>query len=74
LQDFAAGDKVKIVFRERHVKLFRRGGRQAARIPREFELPGKYAILPATLAPFGEDFLPMSDPRPEPVEFDVLPA
>jgi antitoxin VapB len=30
---------------ERNVKLFRNGRNQALRIPREFELPGKEAIL-----------------------------
>jgi len=30
---------------ERHVRLFRNGRNQALRIPREFELPGKEAIL-----------------------------
>lgn len=30
---------------ERHVKLFRNGRNQAVRIPREFELPGREAIM-----------------------------
>ena len=30
---------------ERHVRLFRNGGNQALRIPREFELEGDEAIL-----------------------------
>jgi antitoxin VapB len=30
---------------ERHMKLFRNGRSQAVRIPREFELPGKVAII-----------------------------
>ena len=30
---------------ERHVRLFRNGGNQAVRIPREFELPGNEAIM-----------------------------
>lgn len=30
---------------ERHVKLFKNGRNQALRIPREFELPGKDAII-----------------------------
>ena len=30
---------------ERHVKLFRNGRNQAVRIPREFEMPGKDAIM-----------------------------
>jgi antitoxin VapB len=29
----------------RHVKLFRNGRSQAVRIPREFELPGKDAVM-----------------------------
>lgn len=29
----------------RHVRLFRNGRNQAVRIPREFELPGKEALL-----------------------------
>jgi antitoxin VapB len=33
------------VSRERHVTLFRNGRNQAVRIPREFELPGKDAIM-----------------------------
>jgi antitoxin VapB len=31
---------------ERHVRLFRNGRNQALRIPAEFELPGKEAIVP----------------------------
>jgi len=30
---------------ERQVKLFRNGRNQAVRIPREFEFPGKHAIM-----------------------------
>lgn len=30
---------------ERHVKLFRNGRNQAVRIPREFELPGRNAVM-----------------------------
>ncbi|MCP4902809.1 MAG: AbrB/MazE/SpoVT family DNA-binding domain-containing protein [bacterium] len=30
---------------ERHVRLFKNGRNQAVRIPREFELPGKDAIM-----------------------------
>jgi antitoxin VapB len=30
---------------ERHVKLFKNGRSQAVRIPKEFELPGEYAIM-----------------------------
>ena len=74
---------------ERHVKLFRNGRNQAVRIPREFELPGKDAImrkegerliiepasaksllaLLATLAPLEEEFPPIADAAPDPVEF-----
>ena len=31
--------------RQQHVKLFRNGRNQAVRMPREFELPGKDAIM-----------------------------
>lgn len=30
---------------ERHVRLFRNGRNQAVRIPREFELPGRDAVM-----------------------------
>jgi len=30
---------------ERHVRIFRNGRSQAVRIPREFELPGKDAVM-----------------------------
>ncbi len=30
---------------ERHVRLFRNGANQAVRIPKEFELPGKEAVM-----------------------------
>lgn len=30
---------------ERHVRLFRNGQNQAVRIPRDFELPGKDAVM-----------------------------
>ncbi|MSO77515.1 MAG: AbrB/MazE/SpoVT family DNA-binding domain-containing protein [Alphaproteobacteria bacterium] len=73
---------------DRHVKLFKNGGNQAVRIPREFELPGKDAImrkegdrliieptspksllaLLATLDPIDEDFPPIPDPPPEPID------
>jgi antitoxin VapB len=33
------------VFPERRVKLFRNGRNQAVRIPREFELPGRDAVM-----------------------------
>ena len=33
------------MFPERRVKLFRNGRNQAVRIPREFELPGKNAVM-----------------------------
>jgi antitoxin VapB len=76
------------VFPEKHVKLFKNGRSQAVRIPREFELPGKDAVmrkegnkliieptppksllaLLATLAPLDEDFPPIRDPVPDPVE------
>jgi antitoxin VapB len=67
---------------ERHVKLFKNGRNQAVRIPREFELPGEDAImrkegerliiellaLLATLAPLDEEFPPIADAPPDPVE------
>jgi antitoxin VapB len=34
-----------IVIPERHVKLFKNGRSQAVRIPHEFELPGKDAVM-----------------------------
>ena len=37
--------KRNTVLPERHVKLFRNGRNQAVRIPREFELPGKDAVM-----------------------------
>jgi antitoxin VapB len=37
--------KRRFMSREQHVKLFRNGRNQAVRIPREFELPGKDAIM-----------------------------
>lgn len=74
--------------RERRAKLFKNGRNQAVRIPREFELPGKDAIIRkegerliiepvqpksllavlATLPPLDEDFPPIADVPPEPVE------
>jgi antitoxin VapB len=76
------------VISERHVRLFRNGRTQAVRIPREFELPGKDAImrkegerliiepappksllaLLATLAPLDDEFPPVPDAAPDPVE------
>lgn len=76
------------MFPERRVKLFKNGRNQAVRIPREFELPGKDAImrkegerliieatlpksllaLLATLQPLDEEFPPIRDPHPDPVE------
>lgn len=73
---------------ERRVKLFKNGRSQAVRIPREFELPGKEAIMrkegerliiePApkrslielleTLDPIDEEFPPIEDMPPEPVD------
>lgn len=74
--------------RERRAKLFKNGRNQAVRIPREFELPSKDAIIRkegerliiepvqpkslltvlATLPPLDEDFPPIADSPPEPVE------
>ena len=73
---------------ERHVKLFKNGRNQAVRIPREFEFPGKEAVIrkeggrliiePApsksllavlsTLKPLDEDFPPINDTPPTPVD------
>lgn len=73
---------------ERHVKLFKNGRSQAVRIPREFELPGRDAImrkegqriviepthrmslleLLATLQPIEEDFGPIEDLQPDPID------
>ena len=73
---------------ERHVRVFKNGGNQAVRIPREFALPGKDAImrkegsrliiepappksllaLLATLAPIHEDFPPIRDLPPDPID------
>jgi len=67
---------------ERHVRVFRNGRNQAVRIPREFALPGEDAIIrkegsrliiePAPpkslLAPLSEDFPPIRDLPPDPVD------
>jgi antitoxin VapB len=73
---------------ERRVRLFKNGRSQAVRIPREFELPGKEAIMrkegerliiePApkrslielldSLDPIDEEFPPIEDMPPEPVD------
>ena len=73
---------------ERRVRVFKNGRNQAVRIPREFELPGKDAImrkegrrlivepappksllaLLATLAPLSEDFPPIRNLAPDPVD------
>ena len=73
---------------ERRVRLFKNGRSQAVRIPREFELPGKEAIMRkegerliiepvkpksllevlATLEPLDEEFPPIDDQLPEPVD------
>jgi antitoxin VapB len=70
------------------VRLFKNGRSQAVRIPREFELPGKEAIMRkvgrrliieparkgsllavlATLEPIDEEFPPIDDKPPEPVD------
>jgi antitoxin VapB len=36
---------VVVVHEQRRVKLFKLGGHQAAQIPREFELPGRSAMM-----------------------------
>jgi antitoxin VapB len=72
----------------RRVRLFKNGRSQAVRIPREFELPGKEAVMRkvgqrliieparkksllavlATLKPIDEEFPPIDDKPPEPVD------
>jgi len=63
----------------RRVRLFRNGQNQAVRIPREFELPGKDAVMRkerdrlivdvlATLPPLDEDLPELMDPRPRAVK------
>jgi antitoxin VapB len=81
-------DQQRAVSPERHVKIFKNGRNRAVRIPREFEFPGKEAIMRkegdrliiepvplksllavlATLVPLLEDFPPISDIPPDPVE------
>ena len=78
----------RVVSPERHVKIFKNGRNRAVRIPREFEFPGKEAIMRkeghrliiepvppksllavlATLASLPENFPPISDVPPDPVE------
>ena len=43
LPPYTAGTPTDV--KERHVRLFRNGANQAVRIPKEFELPGKEAIM-----------------------------
>lgn len=70
------------------MRLFKNGRSQAVRIPREFELPGKEAVMRkvgqrliieparkksllavlATLKPIDEEFPPIDDKPPEPVD------
>jgi antitoxin VapB len=75
------------VFPERHVKLFRNGRNQAVRIPREFELPGKDAIMrkegdrlviepapPKSLLAVLATLEPLEDDFPTIAELDLDPA
>ena len=71
----------------RHVRLFRNGANQAVRIPKEFELPGKEAIMhregnrliielvkakASTLAEAMKDWEDMDEPFPD-VDEGLLP-
>lgn len=71
----------------RHVRLFRNGANQAVRIPKEFELPGKEAVMhregdkliieplkvkAATLAEAMKDWEDMDEPFPD-VDKGLLP-
>ena len=70
---------------ERHVRLFRNGRNQAVRIPREFELEGKEAIMSkkggclivepvrkGRLLSLLATLLPIDEPFPD-VDEDLLP-
>ena len=71
----------------RHVRLFRNGANQAVRIPKEFELPGKEAVMhregdkliieavrvkAATLAEAMKDWEDIEEPFPD-VDQGLLP-
>ena len=71
----------------RHVRLFRNGANQAVRIPKEFELPGKEALMhregnrliielvkakASTLAEAMKDWEDMDEPFPD-VDEGLLP-
>lgn len=71
----------------RHVRLFRNGANQAVRIPKEFELPGKEAVIhregnkliielikakATTLAEAMKDWEDMDEPFPD-VDEGLLP-
>jgi antitoxin VapB len=71
----------------RHVRLFRNGANQAVRIPKEFELPGKEALMhregnrliielvkakASTLAEAMKDWEDMDEPFPD-VDKGLLP-
>jgi len=71
----------------RHVRLFRNGANQAVRIPKEFELPGKEAVMhregnrliiellktkASTLAEAMKDWEDMDEPFPD-VDEGLLP-
>lgn len=72
---------------ERHVKLFRNGRNQAVRIPREFELPGKEAIMrregdrlileptrPQSLSAVLSGLSPLEEDFPAILELDLDPV
>ena len=73
--------------REQHVKLFRNGRNQALRIPREFELPGKEAVLrregerliiepapPKSLLAVLDKLSPINEKFPSFAELDTKPV
>ena len=45
LKHMAVKERSQVPLPERHVRLFRNGRNQALRIPREFEMEGKEAII-----------------------------
>jgi antitoxin VapB len=71
------------VLPERRVKLFRNGRNQAVRIPREFELPGKDAVMrkegqlaiepakPASLLALLATLAPLAEELPPIAEFEL---
>ena len=75
------------MFPERRVKLFRNGRNQAVRIPREFELPGRDAVMrkegerlviepakPLSLLELLTTLEPLDEDLPEIAELDLDPV